>query len=88
MLALSYMGEENCDGNFWTHEEKMTNGKPEPSLEIHIKNQTLFRKLKAKAGMVWTPSEHGRQEHGEDAGHGKSRWQGKKAGKSYEKVAQ
>jgi hypothetical protein len=47
MLALSYMGEENCDGNFWTYEEKMTNGKPEPSLEIHIKNQTLFRKLKA-----------------------------------------
>jgi hypothetical protein len=35
--------------------------------------------------MVWTPSEHGRQEHGEDAGHGKSRWQEKTAGKSYER---
>jgi len=45
MLALSCIGEENCDGNFWTHEGKMTNGKPESSLEIHIKKT---RKLKAK----------------------------------------
>jgi hypothetical protein len=37
--------------------------------------------------MVWTPSERGRQEHGKDACHGKSRWQEKTAGKSYEKVA-
>jgi hypothetical protein len=48
MLAFSYMGEENSDGNFWTREGKMTNGNPEPSLDIHIKNQTLFRKLKAE----------------------------------------
>ena len=76
------MGEENSDGNFWTCEGKMTNGNPEPSLEIHTKNQTLFRKLKAEGWMVWTPSEHGRQEHGEEAGHGKPRWQEKTAGKS------
>jgi hypothetical protein len=35
--------------------------------------------------MVWIPSEHGRQEHGKDAGQGKFRWQEKTAGKSYEK---
>jgi hypothetical protein len=48
MLALSYRGEKNFDGNFWTRKRKMTNGNPESSLEIHIKNQTLFRKLKAE----------------------------------------
>jgi hypothetical protein len=48
MLALSYMGEKTPDGNFWTREGKMTNGAPEPSLEIHIKSQSLFRKLKAE----------------------------------------
>jgi hypothetical protein len=42
------MGEENSDGNFWIRKGKMTNGDPETSLEIHIKNQTLFRKLKAE----------------------------------------
>jgi hypothetical protein len=48
MLAVSYMGEKDVEGIFWTREGKMTNGDPEPSLEIYTKNHTLSRKLKAE----------------------------------------
>jgi hypothetical protein len=48
MLALSYTGEENSDGKFWTREGKMTNGNPEPSLEIHIKKPELFQEIKSR----------------------------------------
>jgi hypothetical protein len=48
MLAVSYMGEQNSEENFWTHEGKMTNGDPESSLEICMKSHTLSRKLKAE----------------------------------------